>query len=89
MESGITYWNGLPRVEWAAQGGDGVIVPGGVHEMTGHGTRCHGVFEKVVRPRLVLILEVFSSLNHSVIGIKEGNQGGGIGGLSQGLKLRS
>lgn len=36
--------------------------------MTGHGTQCHGVLDKVVfRHRLDLILKVFSKFNDSII----------------------
>lgn len=42
--------------------------PGGVQEMTGHGTRCSGLVNMVVLgQRLDLILGVFSILNYSTI----------------------
>jgi len=30
-------------LEWAAQGGGGVTIPGGVQEMCRHGTKGHGI----------------------------------------------
>lgn len=55
-------------LEWAAQGGRGVTVPGGVQEKTGRGTQCNGLAEKLITPRLELILQVFSNRNDSMIG---------------------
>lgn len=53
-------------------GDGGVTIPAGVQEITGRGTKCHGLVDKVVgqviRQRLdMMIMEVFSNLNDSVI----------------------
>lgn len=34
-------------LEWTTWGSDGVVIPEGVQEMTGFGTQCHGLIEKV------------------------------------------
>lgn len=35
-------------LEWTTQGAARVTIPGSVHEMTGHGTQCHRLVDKVV-----------------------------------------
>lgn len=45
------------------------MVPGGVQEMTGHGTRCSGLVNVVVLGQRLdlMVMEVFSILNGSTI----------------------
>lgn len=59
-------WSGTGRV---CPGGGGVPISGGVQRMAGGGTQCSGLGDKVgISHRLdMVVLEVFSKPNHSVI----------------------
>jgi len=56
-------------VEQAAQGGGEVTIPGGVQKTCGWGTLGHGLGGMVVLGGWLdlMILEVFSNLNHRII----------------------
>lgn len=56
-------------MEWAAQGGDRVTIPGGVHKGSGCGIRCRGLVDVVLLGHGLdsMIAEGFPNLIDSVI----------------------
>ncbi|KAJ7427165.1 hypothetical protein WISP_09242 [Willisornis vidua] len=67
--TGALFAGDCQALEQAAQGDDGVTLPGDVQEMTGCGTLCHYLVDNVVSGQRLysMIVDEFSNLNVSVI----------------------